>query len=354
MDKSFSRKIIIFNFFYSLRVLCYHANAGVYFTNIVSSGSLSDRIAKIINLLLSSSGTQFFMLMSGFLLYRDLTMQNAARKVKSRLKTLLIPWLLWNVIGLISYHPFDKGIKYIIGNYLASHFCEQLWFVQALLIFLLFIPLFIKIFRIKIVREILLLLLFIAGYLGFPFVHFPDGLLPERIVLDIYRMLAHLPVYCLGVYLGINWSEEIISEQYSERYRTLQVLGAAGILIISYLPVDGFGCYVAGQVRSVALWVLCRKGIFDHVTIRWWMQIPFYTYAIHNFILHWIGVFLKMSGIFHEEFANLTVSVWFAVAWRLGTSVLAFVLVVISAAILIRFLPGFYRALTGGRIPEKG
>ncbi len=356
MDRQFSRKILFFNFFYSLIMICYHANATVQFENVIVAGVWTDRILEIINQMFTGqSGTYFFMLMSAFLLYRDITPQNALQKVKRRVRTLLVPWLLWNLIGLISYHPFDRDIKSVLFDYLASRFCGQLWFVQALMLFLVFIPIFTRVFRIAVVREILLMLVFILGYLlysGALPLRFIAALTSEQFCREVERVLVHLPVYCLGVYLGLNMADFVISETYNAKHRKLAVLGATLMIVASYLPSLQFLQHICFMLRSAALWVICSKEIFGFEP-KWWMQISFYTYAIHNFILYFLGKFVRLSGIFEDQYASQTISVGFALAWRLCMTGAAFMFVVISAAILMKYIPKFYELLSGGRMPQR-
>lgn len=353
MDKSFSRKITFFNFIYSLIVLMYHANANIHFSNIIVTESLWDTLFYKIDFLFSfSDGTYFFMLLSAFLLYRDLSKENLISKLKKRVRTLLVPWLLWNVIGMISYHDFDKGIVYLLSNFFTSRFCEQLWFVEALLVLLLFSPLFMRLLKIKVAREISLICLFVMGYFGFPFVQEMNIFPSERFQLEILRALRHVPIYCLGAYLGLNFSEIIISEEYNQKHRKVALLGAVAILLLPYIVHMASVSYVLGMLKSVALWIILDKKYFA-VEPKWWMQISFYTYAIHNFVLHWEGKIVKISGIFAEEFASGTVSIAFALGWRLALSMGAFLLIVISAKILISYVPKFYEMLSGGRLPKE-
>lgn len=353
MDKSFSRKITFFNFIYSLIVLMYHANANIHFSNIVVTESLWDTVFYKIDFLFSfSDGTYFFMLLSAFLLYRDLSKENLISKLKKRVRTLLVPWLLWNVIGMISYHDFDKGIVYLLSNFFTSRFCEQLWFVEALLVLLLFSPLFMCVLKIKIVREITIICLFVMGYFGFPFVQEMNIFPSERFQLEILRALRHVPVYCLGAYLGLNYSEKIISEKYNNEYRSISLIAALLILVLPSVVRSAPVSYVFGMLKSVALWIIIDKKYFT-LEPKWWMQISFYTYAIHNFVLYWEGKIIKLLGIFDKEFTSSTVSIVFALGWRLALSMGAFLLIVISAKILISYVPKFYEMLSGGRLPKE-
>lgn len=352
MDKEFSNKIIVFNFFYSIRVLCYHASAGVYFENIVTGGSLLERGAACLDSFFANSpATYFFMWISAFMLYRNLTPDNMADKLKRRIGTLLVPWLAWNLIGLVSYyHELRKGPWYVLRCFLASRFCEQLWFVQMLMIMLLFIPLIRRIFKVKVLREILLLLLLFLGYRQFPFVA-QIPFLSEQSAGEVLRALNHVPIYCVGAYLGLNWPVQFAQEKYLGKYKTPVKLAAAAALVLSFVPGNGLIHYLFFQLRSLAVWVLAEKCFFTHDT-AWWMQISFYTYAVHNFFLHWEGKLLKMTGIFAAAWESQEVSAGFALLWRLTFSAVAVVLVMGSAQLLIRFTPGFYRILSGGRLPD--
>lgn len=353
MDKQFSRKIIFFNFFYSLVMIGYHANATVHFANVVSTGSAADVIMSGIDRIFTQqSGTYFFMLLSAFLLYRDLTPDQALRKVQRRIKTLLVPWLLWNLIGLAANHPFDLTIKEIFSNYFMSRFCEQLWFVEALLLFLVLLPVFMRLLKVRFLGEIVVVLLFVLEYLGYPGIRMLPVFPSERAFGEVMRMLAHLPVYSLGAYLGLNMVKPLMAETYNEKHRKMVVVCSAFILLVSYLPVNHLIGSVCFMLRSAALWAICSKKMFDFAP-KWWMQVSFYVYAIHNFILYITGKCIRLSGIFEEQYRSQTISVGFALSWRICLSVIAFVLALASAAVLMKFAPKVYVLLSGGRVPKK-
>lgn len=337
-------------------MVCYHANATVQFPNLIVSDSIFDQIMAGINhLFTGQAGTYFFMMLSAFLLYRNITPDNARKKVRSRVYTLLIPWLLWNLIGLISYHPFDKSLQSIICDYLMSRFCEQLWFVQALVIFLIFIPLFMRVLRMKGVREIVVILIYILNYLmhkGILSMQFLAVLGSERFCLEISRMLEHLPVYCLGAYLGLNRADYVMEETYNQKQRKAVVTIAVALIVLSYVYSAGYLQTICFMLRPAALWVICRKALFAFEP-KWWMQIPFYTYAIHNFILHFVGKGAQLSGFWEEQYRAQTISVGAALLWRVCMTGIAFALAAVSAAILMRFAPKAYELLTGGRNPRK-
>lgn len=334
-------------------MVCFHANADVHFDYIVSTGTVGSNVAHQIDSFFTEfDGTHFFMMLSAFLLYRDLSGDNIKGKMHRRIKSLLIPWIVWNIIGMISYHDFDKGIGYLIRYFLTSRFCGQLWFVEALLIFLLFIPVFIRVFKIKFIREAILLAVFIIVYYLMPVLREAAFFPSELSRWEVIRVLEHVPTYCLGVYLGLNYAEFVMSEEYNNKHRLLSLAAAAVILLLSYLIPNCIVGYFLGRMKFIALWIILRKQYFSFEP-KWWMQIPFYTYAVHNFILYWEGKIIKLSGLFSEEFATSTVTEGFALAWRIGLSAIAIPIIMLSAKILIKYTPGFYKLLSGGRLPDR-
>lgn len=351
IDSSLSRKIYYMNFIYSIIMLLHHADADVYFSNILENDWI-DRIAHQINFwFVETDGIYYFMGLSAFLLYRDLSGRNVKDKIKRKIQTLLVPWVVWNVIGMISYHDFDQGIVYLLRNFLASRYCPQTRYLVTLMILLLFIPVFRRIFTIKYVREAALIFIYFVGYLGFPFVSKAEFFSSEQLRAEILLMLSHVPVYCLGTYLGLNYAEYIMSERYNDKHRGVSLVAAGVILILPYIFPHNVIGYALGKLQFVAFWIILSKKYF-RLEPKWWMQISFYMYVIHNFVLYWEGKIIKLSGIFELAFNSSTVTESFALAWRIMLSVIAIPLIVMSAEILLRFAPKFYRSLSGGKMPD--
>lgn len=352
MDKLFSRKVTFFSFIYSILIICFHADARVPFKNVIVNERFFDRILFLIDVALTESGgVYFFIILSAFLLYYNLTETNIKDKLLRRVKTLLIPWVIWNTIGTISYYKdWNKGIGHIVTCYLTSRYCEVLWFVQMLIIMLLFLPVIRRIFKIKYLGEVFLVILFLLDYLNWPLLQGLNIFPSDKFKREVFRMLTNVPMYCFGAYMGLNWSEIVLKESYN-KIKGIKLV-AIILLIVSIAYSNTFIGFVLRMLQSVLIWILVDKKIFNF-HLQWWMQISFYTYAIHTFISHWEKRILKLSGLFTKEFESSTVSIGFALAWRLSLSAITFTLVVFSAYILIKYMPKFYETLSGGRVPKK-
>lgn len=352
IDRLFSRKIYYMNFIYSIIMLLHHADAGVFFDNIIQTGSFMDYAAHRINLwFVETDAIYYFMMLSAFLLYHDLSKDNVKGKLRRRIKTLFIPWLVWNMIGMISYHDFDQGIAYLLRNFFASRFCPEIRYLVTLMVLLLFIPLFRRIFKMKYVREAALAAIYIIGYLGFPFIREADFFPSERAKAEVLLMLSHVPVYCLGAYLGLNYAEFIISEKYNSEYRKAAVAAAGAVLILPYFFSENMIGYTLGKLQFAAVWIILSKKYFT-VQPKWWMQISFYMYVIHDFVLYWEVKVITLLGLFEQQFSSSTVTESFALMWRFMLSAIAVPLIIVSAKILLRFTPKFYAVLSGGKMPN--
>lgn len=104
---------------------------------------------------LFSVALPFFFAISGFLFYRNYELNKTVDKYKSRFKSLLIPYLAWNILGyffllFITNAPVIKNMlnmgkvnlnfqEWIIGL-LYSQWDGVLWYVRNLIVYVLISP----------------------------------------------------------------------------------------------------------------------------------------------------------------------------------------------------------------------
>ena len=132
-----------------------------------------------------------FFLFSGYLFFFNvdrLTGPIWLRKVKSRVKTLLVPYLLWNVIVILRFFLTqtlapglaDESVKLLADytwmdwlrafwdGYGGYPICFQFWFLRDLMVMILFTPVLYFIGKSKTVSYLFLLLLGVLWLLGNP------------------------------------------------------------------------------------------------------------------------------------------------------------------------------------------
>ena len=100
----------------------------------------------------------FFFMMSGYLYFRNFTIDKIRVKLKSRVYTLLIPYLIWNLIysifliglkhvGIVQNIVVGENVWKIVLQILNAEF-SPLWFIKYLMYFALVSPLTYFLFKI--------------------------------------------------------------------------------------------------------------------------------------------------------------------------------------------------------------
>ena len=107
---------------------------------------------------LAAAAVPTFYALSAFLFYRNFDMTKLAGKYKSRIKTLLIPFLLWNTVYMILFYflsrlpfiseePFAFTWSVIVNGVLKNRFNAPYWFMRQLILFTAFCPVIYAVMR---------------------------------------------------------------------------------------------------------------------------------------------------------------------------------------------------------------
>ena len=341
----FSKKIRVFSFIFAAGMIGYHANATVIWKNILLTDSMRDTIFSILDKILTSMGSlgvTFFFINSAFLLYYNLNRDNMKGKIIRRLKTLGIPFLIWNVLGAVCYNlfvlnPKDSALE-VICKILFSDYCGVMWFIESLLLYLLMMPL-IKLFSHKIFSFIFIAFLWILlKYIGLDI----DIIRIGTAEWNVGRTIYYIPTYLLGAWIGVNYSSVVISEKYRNKY--VNILSIFTFIVGYAIQIfEGIDCSI---VIIITAWISLPKAMFQKCD-NWKWYISFYIYAIHEFIL---GV--AIIGVRKLKLDIYTINIVQAVLWRVIMIGVTLVIAIISAWIMIRFMPKLYSVLSGGRIPD--
>lgn len=112
MNKYLSYKILFFNFILSVLIVLLHSNCKVTLGWNNDGTNLSNFI-ELLTTYISCIGhiaVPMFYIISAYLFYHNIsTLKDTLSKIKKRIKTLLIPYLLWNTF----LYPFF-GLFYIL------------------------------------------------------------------------------------------------------------------------------------------------------------------------------------------------------------------------------------------------
>ena len=103
----FSRKVTIVSLILSIAVMYIHAKNLAYYDFGDALGTPIYVLNQIFSETFGRVAVPFFFLQSGYWLFRyDIYEKNSGnlkRKLKKKVKSLVIPYLLWNTLGLLYY-----------------------------------------------------------------------------------------------------------------------------------------------------------------------------------------------------------------------------------------------------------
>lgn len=100
---------------------------------------------------IGSLAMSFFFTTTVFFLYYNLNPKNVGKKLSRRIHSLLIPFLLWNLIYYILPIPNkgDFNLNEILRRLIIDPFDGPLWYMLVIGLLAIFCPIFIKIFKHK-------------------------------------------------------------------------------------------------------------------------------------------------------------------------------------------------------------
>lgn len=303
---------------------------------------VADFLQKFTGCLCTAANTLFFVL-SGYLFARNVTDSNSVvSKSLKRIKTLLPPYLIWNVlfvlvyvmldlipglgrfnnhgdmIARLSHQPIAETLNYLFVKPAAF----QLWFIRELLVMFLFTPILCYIARKK--WWLALLLAFASSLVYFGLVYFWTGLIIGIKRCDVenyYRSRWSVAVAAL-IYAGYALAVTLCGLQLDT---TLQI------------PI-----YLASIYFIWAAYDLCAKGrlLARHGLWKYICGYSFFIYCFHEPALH---IFKKLAlALCGTSQASIIIFYYL-------NPLLLTITAVVVARLLKRFIPRVYAVLTGGR-----
>lgn len=280
-----------------------------------------------------------FCFISGFLFFRSYRPEDYVTKLRKRLRTLLVPYLVWNALCGLGWYLAGRYLPVgcvldvkrfgSVADVLAGVFLSEysiLWYVGVIIVFALGAPLIYNMVR-RPRLGVALILLFSAVNLVR---HFPDqGPLPW------------LPVYMCGAWAAIHRPDFMFRPQpgwvtmagiaaFAASYACLVAWGSPEALYLLRLsaPFAMIGAYdLIGRIVTFGM-----HGIYRYA---------FMIYAMHFIPLHVTKNYLTLyPGQAHAWVCWLT---------YLVLPVLVVVMCLMLSALVRRHLPRLYAVLSGDR-----
>lgn len=334
MDTELRNKISYTNFFLSLLIIWHHTyNVNVYQLN---NGLFYNFQLIILNV--CEIAVPFFFFLSAFLFYYNLEDSNLQKKLLARIKSLVIPYLIWNLIGYL-YFQIISVFPFISNNYggeiesfsifgmmiqmIKGDYNLVTWFLRVLIIYTFTFSIFHKIFRKKWSSWIILICLYLINVL--------------RLNLDFVNCACF---YYLGIHLALNYKSIVFNKYHVFTRIICLIMLSSSVLIftfneIYYYSLSGRILYT---IMLLSLWVVLDFLRTDKKP-KWWMAQNLFYYCGHEMVLEPIEkIFFILLG---SNMFGAVIDYFFA-------PVITVILIVFASSIIRKF-DFIYNLLTGYR-----
>lgn len=316
-EHKFRNKITWFTFFFSILVIWVHSYNAVLFLGGTKTGYRTDYLERFLGNTVAQIAVPGFFLISSYLFFRTFTMERIWLKWNSRIRSILVPYIVWNFLYYLGYVIGSRipVLSDIIGKgkipftiLLASEavldysYNYVFWYLNQLILLVLLAPLIYLAVKRKTIGILLISAIFAAVYLG------KTLLLVNLDALLYYTFGAFMAVHGKGV-AERSWNKKRL------------VIGMILLFVGYFLYGYDFPGAAKGEVAAsavifrlfvpVSLWLMVPEGYLFEA--KEWMKQNFFLYATHFAMVRLInktgafllppvpavpiGIFLIMPGI---------------------------------------------------------
>lgn len=318
----------------------------------ISGMDVYSLISSLFSVFLSAIAVPLFFMLSGFFMFYNLKEWSKSvyfNKIKSRVKTLLIPYFIWNLFTLIAlsaedYNTIRGGAEgEIIGvfslfDYIKSFFLwkgyapylNPMWFIRDLMVLCLLSPIFY--YLIKYLKVFSVIIIFIAYYFNF---------WPE------ITGIASEPTFyfLLGAFLSIT-HKNIVEEAKKIRWICLGIC-IISLFVFFYTKGEGFWLYVNKfyVFSGIAVAISLTAQLLDKGKIKvhpFLTKASFFIFALHQLVL--LGAWRRIYLLIVKPVS--------AIEYIIGYFLVPCATILTCLVIyylLQRFLPSIAAILTGNR-----
>lgn len=354
------KKITLIGYICSILVILIHSSGYKYFqiNDISVGGKFIIDIIDILTKYIPQVSVSMFFVISGFLFFYDSKkIENYGKrkyfKIKyyKRLKTLFIPYILWNTIWMLftlilsnipvisskieSLKLFEPSLINFIKGVFLFEYSGVTWYIFYLIIYAILSPVIYCFMKKKWIAKIFLMVAFIISSITY-----------NNEYLNYLNCFNSLFFYCLGVYLSI-YCYSFINKKYGKREIFFAFIGC--IISIIYFKSIYLNSFIDEAIRLifvVSLWIV--MDIFKMIKLKWWYEISFFIYVFHGMTQQSINkiicIILPTKG--KSSAINALIN-------TIGGAILTILLSTILAYILIKYFPKTWNYLNGYRKPQN-
>lgn len=257
MTKEISNKIKFYNLILIVLIFMYHSD-GKYYLHI---GPYLE--------VLGTMGLSFFFITSAFFMFRGLRKDNLGKRILKRFKTILVPYLFWNllffaVFAIRDIYVRQTPLKTVLYRIAFQPYNDVMWYLSALFVFsLLAGPLF------YVMRNKLAAISFLAvssGLVIFFFIlHAEDVVAAFSLGWWVVKIFKYLPIYFLGGYIGFYHSDRLKTGLKTAPLFLLLTL----IILLLMVKFDYIGAlyWILWILSPIAAWFSVPESMFKRFKV---------------------------------------------------------------------------------------
>ena len=288
---------------------------------------------------LATIALSYFFAITGFLLFRNLSKSTILRKIKSRVMTLLVPYLFWEFLVLGIYYltgrfrSMDIFTFYLKSMFLFGGFPPNipLWYIYTVFALTLLTPILLLLLKNKVVGFITVMVSFFAVQ----FVTTNEACSAFASYGIVPVAIKYIPSFLLGAYFGLHFPKP----DDLESLKVIAFVLVFGVLLSSKDLVDLRTSLILASIPMLLIRFfparLCKE--------RKIYNVSFILYAIHYPIYQYILDLIK--SLQPTGFSVSAVNIIFRAVFlpaMIGLSYLLYKL-------LSRFTPKLLKLITGSR-----
>lgn len=310
MSKEMSNKLKFYSFVMTIFIVIYHFNSKAFlltFNDSYPFNSFSLNYIYNIFYNFGSLALDFFFAQTAFLLYRDLDKSNYRIKIKKRVMSLLIPFIAWNIICLVLYSILNYNLNFIsirafVLGFTILPFDGPFWYIFAILIYLLLVPIFLKL---KNNKPLLFSFFFVLIFMSIIITLYPPNILSDfTYYYCIERVFRFIPSYCFGIFLSMsgNVQSKILGILNSNNYR-YSLIFLVFLVILSFdwcFNIPSIVMYTFSKVRAFLLFCFFNEKWFSSFKLKY-LDFSFIIYASHEFVEEFIFRLTSSRVLFPEN-----------------------------------------------------
>ena len=278
----------------------------------------------------------WFFAITGFLLFRNLSFQTLGGKLKSRVQTLLIPYLLWQVIFIIK--SILQGNSWTLKEMFAQTFLLRLWpplgvfwYIYTVFLFALLSPILLVLFRNRKIAWLSVVVLIVLLYVYWDQLYIGNG---KRHYTG--NIKSFFPAYLIGAFYGHIYDDSTVRQKL--KY-------SVGFLLVAAV----FNGVVKQLLYHMTVSVLPTLILFLLPVPEWSKNRKLYRL---NFLIYATHPSIISVSINPIRTLVLTVIPFISAANILGRILCILLIIAVNAvihAVMNKFAPGTLKLLTGGR-----